>query len=311
MAFTDVLKKVGKTMLMFSPFQIFGRLGDFANSHDGDLSGAFNSLLAKATGSELTGAEREQNQFAADEAHKQRNFEERLANTQYQRGVQDMEAAGLNPAAMFGSGQPAPTPSGSAATPGGFSPSGLGELMEMIALPAQLKKLEAETRNIDQKTRTEEQITRLQTVAADFGYRMADAQLSTLLAGIDNAIADTNVKTATVREVNNRADAQAIVNKYLDERQREEINQIKSNIGKIDAEKRASNANAWLQEIQAAYADANGFLMSSNDVLLIGTYIADLFELTKDEISEVVKNPFKNLKEEWMNNHREHKGGSR
>lgn len=48
--------------------------------------------------------------LALGAASAQRGWEERMANTQYQRGVADMRKAGLNPALMFGSGSPAPTP---------------------------------------------------------------------------------------------------------------------------------------------------------------------------------------------------------
>lgn len=58
-----------------------------------------------------------QNAFNASEAQKQRDWEERLANSAYQRAVADMSKAGLNPYLAYSQGGSA-TPSGSAASSG-------------------------------------------------------------------------------------------------------------------------------------------------------------------------------------------------
>lgn len=54
---------------------------------------------AANTGSSIYSTERNL-WHASDEAQKQRDFEREMANTQYQRAIVDMEAAGLNPAAI-------------------------------------------------------------------------------------------------------------------------------------------------------------------------------------------------------------------
>lgn len=80
-------------------------------------------------------AMREQNQFNAEqsqmnrdfnaaEAQKQRDYEAELANTQYQRAMKDLKAAGLNPVLALSSG--ADVPSGSAASGSAASSSGYG-----------------------------------------------------------------------------------------------------------------------------------------------------------------------------------------
>lgn len=63
-----------------------------------------------------TQSAREAMKFSADEAEKNRQWQERMSNTAYTRAVTDLKAAGLNPVLAAGATTPASTPAGNAAT---------------------------------------------------------------------------------------------------------------------------------------------------------------------------------------------------
>lgn len=79
-------------------------------------SQAYNSAEA-VLNRDFNASEAEKNrQFNASEAEKNRLFQEQMSNTAYQRSVSDLQASGLNPYLLYGSGSPASVPSGSYAS---------------------------------------------------------------------------------------------------------------------------------------------------------------------------------------------------
>lgn len=103
-----------------------------------------------AGGMDIIGGERA-NAANAEQAKKNRQFQERMRATQYQVAVEDMKKAGLNPAMAYNQGG-AGTPSGTAATNQQNTLGNLGRAvsgaMEAAATKAQINKTNAEANQI-------------------------------------------------------------------------------------------------------------------------------------------------------------------
>lgn len=82
-----------------------------------------NNDVSSATASARALMQEEQ-AYNSAEAEKNRLWQEEMSNTAYQRAVQDMKSAGLNPYIAM-SGSSASTPTGATASHGGISSSAL------------------------------------------------------------------------------------------------------------------------------------------------------------------------------------------
>lgn len=286
-----------RSVLKFFGNFLAGPAGAIKDNADlaGGFDNVFSSLVNKYSGAGPTGAEIYQNEFNANEAQKTRNWQTTMSNTQYQRGVEDAKAAGINPALLYGSGQPSPTPSGATASAAGYSPGGLGELMQLMMLPAQIQNIKAQTEATKagaaltrQKTLTEEQVTRIQTITAGFQYELTSTEIEKLVAEIGNITADSDLKVSQKDLVDSQSDAQWITNKYLGRKYEAEIQKLIAEKDKINADEKLAAAQEFFTMVQASYADANGFLMSSNDMLLVATYLCDLIGVSKSDVKSVI-----------------------
>lgn len=168
-----------------------------------DLGGLINSLTAYYTRNELTGAEREQNAFNAQEAQTSRDFTEYMARNKYTMETQSMQAAGVNPAMVYGGGNLVPTAANGAAAQG--SPLGGGNIADLLStlvrMPLEMKKTEAEIGLLkSQENKTDKEGNKID---AETGNINADTQvkikqLDEIQSKIENNEADTLLKLANV-----------------------------------------------------------------------------------------------------------------
>lgn len=110
-----------------------------------------------AVGSFLGGERR--NEASSAVSAEQMAFQERMSNTQYQRGMADMRAAGLNPILAY--------KQGGASSPPGASIPPIDTISPALATALQTRRVTAELKNIQADTRLKTVQERLNSATAD------------------------------------------------------------------------------------------------------------------------------------------------
>lgn len=227
------------------------------------------SVAGKYLGTNLTGAEREANEWTAQRE-----------DTFHQRTVADMKAAGLNPALMYGNGASGASPSQSVA-PGSADPVSLAQL---ATLPAQLKQINAQTANIKadadlKRTETEykKSLTGYQNLLNQFLPERNAAEVAGLwsIPDLNKASAALSwANTAYRNKENEYFDLFAQMKLAVEEAQKNDF-QNSADLKKVQE---------LFTEIQRAYAASTGLLMSSSERIALAEYIAGLFGISRDDV---------------------------
>lgn len=237
-----------------------------------------DDFIAAQTGSHLTSAQTEQNEFNAMEAEKNRMFQKEMSDTSYQRQVEDMKAAGVNPAlAMSGSASGASTPSGSAAASGSVQPTmSMSDMMQIAMLPLQMKMMKEQVRGEALGNDMKEIDLQFLGKEHEIGLAYTSSQIDSLKSSLKNDEVQRALGRAGIseKEANIALTIEKAISEHIDNETRSQLNQLaikyqaaqvnyanaktaesKANLDKIAAEVNELYQRAILEGCQAGYYD--------------------------------------------------------
>lgn len=209
--------------------KIFNSLGTgISNIVDAVVDpGVVSGLINKYTGAHLTGAEREANEFSAEEAQKSRDFTEYMARNKYSIETSSMLDAGVNPAMLYGGGNLVSTASnGSAASSVAPQSSDIASLiMSIIRMPLEMEKLNQDIA----ESQSREKKNYIEAHGTDLNNRLTEETWSNLIerSKLDNDEIRASIalkkEQAKSEEEKQRLTAAEILLTNLEKSQKEEM----------------------------------------------------------------------------------------
>lgn len=250
------------------------------------LIGIGGNRLANAS---LTGKEQQQNQFNADQAALQRDFamderlstqafnasqaqaqmdfQERMASTQYQRSIADMQAAGVNPAFAMNNGISGASASGAmaqsspasgAAASGSSSPVNLSDLMQIAKTKKELDLMDSEINQNNAAAGLSVENTNLARKQVAAFDPMNQATLDNLLQELDNKKVREMLDQQGIKESEARTQVE-LNNAFLsamDIKYRDELNQLSVKLRIAEIADYGNRANLYRAQIAELYQRA-------------------------------------------------------
>lgn len=161
------------------------------------------SILGGMMGNKSSAKQQDdQQEFNAEEAQLNRDWQERMSNTAHQREQWDLRQAGLNPILTATGGMGAATPSGATASSGIASQSNPLEGAVASALAVQRQEQEiANLKAVEEKTKAETIAVAQQGMTSSMDYNLKERQIRQIDAQTDHELKKMGLTEADIVKV--------------------------------------------------------------------------------------------------------------